>query len=151
MADEHTAEEAPAWDADGTALLDVRGRDIEEAVTRTLNRVLAVARGEATADRAATSDETIAAPIRGQGSDYGTMLDELIGDVLNQLDVNGSGLRRVRLDGILQRDDGGYTAWGYVLGVPDGGGPAVSITVAEPPTISQTQDGTMVRLKIRRV
>lgn len=141
----------PAWDVDGTTLIESQGSSIEEAITDVLNHVLSVARGQAATNAETTTDETIAAPIRGQGTDYAIMLDELIGDVLNQLDVNGAGLHRVRLDGILQRDDGGYTAWGYVLGVPDGATPTVSIAVAEQATISQAGDTTTIRLKIRRV
>jgi hypothetical protein len=131
-------------------MLEVRGKHIEEAVTRLLNDVLAIACGERTVEQgAADAVETIAAPIRGQGADYSTMLDELIGDLLNQLDVNGCGLRRARLDGMLQRDDGGYSAWGYVLGVPDGTTPSVRLTVDEAPIVAQSSGGITIFLRLR--
>jgi hypothetical protein len=140
------------WDPDGTALLEVEGENIEEALTQILGEVLTVARGEPPASPASSdAAETIAAPIRGQGADYSTMLDELVGDLLNQLDVHGRGLHRVRLDGMLEGDDGEYSAWGYLLGVPDEAPPAVSVAVDERPIVARVGDTIKILLRLRAV
>jgi len=140
------------WDGEGMATLEATGRTIDEALVAGLDGVLAVARGNARTAAVEDPPEgmaSLAAPIRGQGADFGALLVELAGDLLNQLDANGTGLDRVRLDGVLETDDG-YTAWGYALGEPGGGTPPVGLNLVDTPTLAQGDEATTLRFRVRR-
>ncbi len=142
--------EIGAWDAAGEATLDVRAGSIDEAITTALSALALVAAGEGgdgTLGPEPGSD--ILVPIRGQGRDVGEVLFQLSGDLLAQIDVNGTGLRRVRLDGLLDASPG-FTAWGYALGVANGPPPPVAVSLTATPTITSADAETTVRLRLSK-
>ena len=139
------------WNAVGTATLTVRAASIERAMQGVLDAVIDLARGtEPVPGDAADEGSSLSAPIRGQGESYGEVLYELTNDLLAQLDGNGVNLSGVRLDGMLETDTGGYSAWGYVLGEAGGGTPAVTISLTGTPAVSQDGDLTIVTAEVGR-
>lgn len=146
------AEAAPGplvtWDAAGVARVAATGADAESAILAGLRAVLAAVRG----DRAPASDAqaSVAAPVRGQGPDLAALFAELVNDLLAQVDANGPGLDDVRLDGLLRTDDGGYTAWGYVLGAATAAPPPVGVSLGEAPDVVPESGGWTLRFALRR-
>ncbi len=137
-----------SWDDAGRAELTATAADPDAALAAALTGILAAASGGTLAARQA-EDATSAAAIRGQGRDFSAVLRELAADLLAQVDANGTGLSHVRLDGVLETDDG-YSAWGYALGTPDGDGVAVNVELAGEPTVEQASGTTVVRCTLRR-
>lgn len=137
-----------AWSADGTATLTASAAEPEGLLLAGLNGVLVAAGG----DRPAAPEEAAdaAVPIRGQGADLAALFAELAADLLAQLDANGPGLDRLRLDGVLQTDDGGYSAWGYALGTAAADPPPVGLALDGDPEVDQERDGLALRATLRR-
>jgi hypothetical protein len=129
------------WAPDATAALVVEAPTIDGAIAGTLQVVLAVASGREPGPAGDPDAASISAPIRGQGDSFGEALFELANDLLAQLDANGTGLTGTRLDGVLATDDGGYTAWGSVVGEAGGGWPPLTLSLAGTPEVSQADDG----------
>lgn len=140
------------WSADSSATLTVSGPSIDAALAGALQGILDTAR--ATPVGAATGepiDESITAPIRGQGESYGEVLLQLANDLLAQLDANGAGLSVVRLDGLLAADDGGFSAWGALAGAAGGGHAPQGLALVGTPTFAQDHDdATTVTLRLVR-
>ncbi|MEJ7762754.1 MAG: hypothetical protein WKF80_08165 [Thermomicrobiales bacterium] len=139
-----------SWDAAGEATLEVRAGSIDEAMTTALTALALVAAGEGgdgTIGPEPGSDVSV--PIRGQGADLGEVLFQLAGDMLAQIDVNGTGLRRVRLDGLLDASPG-FTAWGYALGAADGPDPATSVSLTGTPTVTSVDGATTIEMRISK-
>ena len=131
-----------AWSADSSAELTITATSIDAALGSAMQATLNVARGiEVDAGPASADAQSISAMIRGQGDSYGEALYELLNDLLAQLDANGTGLTTARLDGVLTTDEGGYTAWGVVLGEASGARPPVGLSVDGTPEITQAADG----------
>lgn len=128
--------------------ISATGKDAEAVILNGLREVLAVARGSAVAT--AADDATSAAPIRGQGASVDRLFAEIAADLLAQLDAHGLGLDQVRLDGVLETDDGSLTAWGYALGVAADSPPPVGLTLDGDPILEQTADGWTLRARLRR-
>jgi len=116
----------------------VRGGDETETVLGGLMELLRAARGGAI--EPAGPADTAAVPIRGQGATLGAVFAELARDLLAQLDVQGAGLTRVRLDGLLRGDDG-YVGWGYLEGDASGGDTATGIDLVGEPKITRDDAG----------
>ena len=136
------------WRADGTATATAAGSDPQGAVLAGLREVLALATGAAPAGADETAET--AAPIQGKGANLGALFADLAADLLNQLAALGSGFTNIRLDGLLQTDDGGYTAWGYLLGAAEGADAPVLTLVGD---AAATQDDTgrvTLRVILRR-
>lgn len=130
------------WSADSSATVTISAGSIDSALGSAMQSVLNVARGVGLDAGPASADaQSISAMIRGQGDSYGEALFELLNDLLAQLDANGSNLTTARLDGVLTTDDGGYTAWGCVLGEANGARPPVALSISGTPEISQSADG----------
>ena len=130
------------WSPESSAELTITAASIDAALGSAMQSTLNIARGvEVDAEAASADAQSISAMIRGQGDSYGEALYELLNDLLAQLDANGTGLATVRLDGVLTTDDGGYTAWGVVLGEADGPRPPVGLSVSRTPEITQASDG----------
>lgn len=139
------------WNPNGIATVTVEGQEPEAVLLAGLRGVLAAARGDQAQPGIEADDSSGAAPIRGQGSDLGRVFAELAADLLAQLDANGPGMDRVRLDGILETDDGGYSAWGYLLGTPSDNPPPVGISLDGEPAVSvATSAGLQLRCTLRR-
>ncbi len=136
------------WDDAGRALLTATAADPDAALAAALTGILAAASGGTLVARR-PEEATSAAAIRGQGRDFPAVLTELAADLLAQVDANGTGLSHVRLDGVLETDDG-YTAWGYALGIPNGNGATVNVELVDSPTVEQTPGTTVVRCTLRR-
>ena len=145
------AEAAPGplvtWDGAGVARVAATGPDAESAILAGLRAVLAGVRG----NQAPASDgqASVAAPVRGQGPDLAALFAELVNDLLAQVDANGPGLDDVRLDGLLRTDDGGHTAWGYVLGASTAAPPPIGVTLAAAPELTTGPDGVTIRFALR--
>jgi hypothetical protein len=136
-----------AWRDDGTTQLTADGGDPSELLLAGLRGVLAAARGEsAPADPAASA----AVPIRGQGGDLGRVFAELAADLLAQLDANGLGLDEVRLDGLLRTDDGGFTAWGYAVGVSVERPPPLRLGLDGEPIVAAADGRLTLACRLRR-
>ena len=142
--------ELGAWDETGGARLDARGDDAEQALLAGLTGVIAAARGGGAPVAAPEGEASSAAAIRGQGADLGAVFADLVADLLAQLDANGTGLDRVRLDGLLATDDGGFTAWGYALGEVVASPPPVGLALDGDPTMAQGPGGVVLRCALRR-
>lgn len=144
------------WDVDGVARVTATGADEEAILNAGLAAVVAAARRLAVAPMAAPPPEepedaaSAAAPIRGQGKDLAAVFTELAADLLAQLDAHGTGLDHVRLDGVLETDEGGFTAWGYALGTPADDPPPVGLSLDGDPTLTATPDGPTLRFALRR-
>ena len=137
------------WSPAGTAVLTATGNDAGVLLLAGLQGVLAATGG----DRPTTSSDeaaTAAAPIRGQGPDLSRVFAELAADLLAQLDANGPGLDHVRLDGLLQTDDGGFTAWGYAVGATTANPPPVGISLDGDPSVTESEGGLTLRCTLRR-
>ena len=127
--------------------LTARGEDAEAVVTAALRAVLEAAGGSGSG---ATDEGSVSAPIRGQGADVAAVFGELAADLLAQLDANGPGLADVRLDGLLQTDDGGYTAWGYAIGTPVPSPPPVGLALDGEPALEEGSEGLILHFRMRR-
>lgn len=127
------------WGTDGAAELSATAREPEGVLLAGLEGVLA-----------AEEEATAAAPIRGQGADLGGVFAELAADLLAQLDANGPGLDRVRLDGVLATDDGGYTAWGYAVGLAAADPPPLGLALDGVPVVSTEGSGLRLTCTLRR-
>lgn len=139
------------WGADGAAALAAMASDPEGLLLAGLRGVLAAVRDGGPATTASEEEASAAAPIRGQGGDLGAVFAELAADLLAQLDANGPGLDRVRLDGVLTTDDGGYTAWGYAVGLPAADPPPIGLTLDGDPVVTTEGAGLSLRCTLRRV
>ncbi len=129
------------WGGDATAPLTIQAATIDGAIAGTLEAILDIAAGREPSATAGADTTSISAPIRGQGPSYGEALFELANDLLAQLDANGTGLTAVRLDGVLATDDGGFTAWGNAIGEEGGGRPALNLSLAGTPEVTQDDSG----------
>ena len=142
--------ELGAWNREGVVELSATGGRAQDILLAGLQGVLAAARGDDPAPAAPEEAATAAAPIRGQGTDLSGVFAELAADLLAQLDANGLGLEHVRLDGLLQTDDGGYSAWGYAIGVAAAAPPPLEVSLDGVPTVRPTADGFVLRCILRR-
>ena len=138
------------WDEHGTAELSATGGDAEALLLAGLRGVLAAARGGGAAAAAAEEDASAAAPFRGQGADLAAVFGELAADLLAQLDANGPGMDRVRLDGLLTTDEGGYTAWGYLVGRQEENPPPVGIGLEGAPVVGGGEGRLTLSCRLRR-
>lgn len=150
MTDTHTfSTRLGDWENDGTAELTVTGPTIDDVFAAALTAILQVARG--TEPGAAAPDSpSLSASIRGEGDDYAGAFIELAGDLLAQIDSNGTGLTGVRLDGMLATDSGGFSAWGYAVGEVGGGSPPVGLNLVDTPDITQEDGATQLVCRLRR-
>lgn len=139
------------WGADGAAALSATAAEPDGLLLAGLRGVLAAVRDGDPATTASEEEASAAAPIRGQGTDLGRVFAELAADLLAQVDANGPGLDRVRLDGVLTTDDGGYTAWGYAVGLPATDPPPVGLTLDGDPVVTTGGAGLALRCTLRRV
>ena len=133
------------WGEDGTAALTATGQTAEDVLLAGLSGVA----GAAGATAGPEDDAATAAAIRGQGADVAAVFAELAADLLAQLDANGPGLGRVRLDGVLETDDG-FTAWGYALGAADSSPPPVGVALDGIPTLDAEGGQLVLRCRLRR-
>jgi hypothetical protein len=138
------------WNPDGAAELTASGADAEALLLAGLHGVLAAARRDLPPAAISESQASVAAPLRGQGADLAAVFGDLAADLLAQLDANGPGLDRVRLDGVLTTDDGGYTAWGYAIGLPASNPPPIGLTLDGDPTLTESAGGLTLRCTLRR-
>lgn len=135
--------------SNGATELSAKGSDPEALLLAGLQGVLAAARAGALAPDADLASAAV--PIRGQGGEMARLFAEIAADLLAQLDANGSGLDRVRIDGLLQTDDGGATAWGYLLGAAADTPPPIGWALDGEPTVTQEDDGWTLRCRLRHV
>ena len=139
------------WQPDATAVLTATANDAKALLQAGLQGVLAAVRGDARASVASDEAATAAAPIRGQGAGLARVFAELAADLLAQLDAFGPGLDHVRLDGLLQTDDGGFTAWGYAIGATTANPPPVGLGLDGEPSVTAGEGGRLVlRCTLRR-
>ena len=123
------------WGEDGTARLVAIGDDPVGALLAALRGILAL-----TLDGAPAAEGTAAVPVNGRGADLGAVAAALADDLLDQVQTFGAGFQAVRLDGMLETDDGGYSAWGYLTG--DANGPSVPTVARRGPIVAtQGEDG----------
>jgi len=138
------------WDAASEATLDVRAGSIDEAIATALTAIARAAAGEVGEGTAGTEASSgVSVPIRGQGQDVGEVVFQLAGDLLAQIDANGTGLRNVRLDGLLDAQPG-FTAWGYALGSADGPPPPETLSLVESPVVTDADGETTVRVRLTK-
>ena len=130
---------------DGPATLTATGQTAEDVLLAGLAGVAEAAGARAVAEE----DAATAAAIRGQGADVPAVFAELAADLLAQLDANGPGLGRVRLDGVLETDDG-FTAWGYALGAALPNPPPIGVALDGNPTLDAESGRLVLRCRLRR-
>lgn len=142
--------ELDAWNDSGEATLSASAASIDDLFSTALTALLLIARGESGVGEVGPEPEaSVAIPIRGQGGDYVEVFTELSGDLLAQLDGTGTGLVRVRMDGILETDSG-YTAWGYALGDQSGDKPDNGLTLLGTPEIGTRDEETTLTVRVGR-
>lgn len=100
--------------AEDTTSVVAHGDDPQGVIIAGLRGVLALALGREPSGEG--SEATLAAPIEGRGADLAATFAGLAETLLTQIDAFGSGMQGVRLDGLLETDTGGYSAWGYATG-----------------------------------
>lgn len=138
------------WREDGTADLVALGLEPQGALLAGLRGVLALALSDLEGGRKA-EDDTAAAPIAGRGPDLAATFARIADDLLHQLEIHGAGLDHVRIDGMLETDDGGYAAWGYAVG-RRGSAPPPPVDLASPPEAGPDGEGRIaLRCTLRRV
>jgi hypothetical protein len=119
---------AGPWADDGAAPVQATGSDARAALEAALRGLRAlVLPGEAS-----SSGKSRAAPLRGEGDDLGQLFAAIAADLLDQLALCGSGVEEVTVDGVLQRSDGGFIAWGYAHGSLEGDLPGPIPTLCDP-------------------
>lgn len=142
--------ESDAWDSRGEAALRAAAGSVEDAFAAALTAMIRLARGErAEGEVGIEQESSIAVPIRGQGRDYEAVFTELAGDLLAQLDVNGTGLDVVRVDGLLETETG-YSAWGYALGAAEGPEPVLGLSLIDRPRLGREGDRTVLTVRVRQ-
>lgn len=124
----------------------VSGSDASEVLLAGLGAILQAARAGRSVDPA-EEGESIVVPIRGQGTDLGTLFAELARDLLAQFDVHGAGLNDVRLDGLLTTDDG-FVGWGYLEGTETDDGAIAAIDLTGDPSVEEVDGGLVLRFRI---
>jgi hypothetical protein len=128
-------------DDDRAATIVAMAKEPRDALLAGLRGILRLATGRA--DEAPAADVAIAAPIQGRGADLAALFAALADDLLDQLAAPDGAFGRVRLDGLLRTDDGGWTAWGYLLGRPERAAP-VALTRRGPVEIARDEGGRVV-------
>jgi hypothetical protein len=135
---------------DASVELVAVGREPLDALIAGLRGLIALALREDPAALDATRNGTAAVPIKGRGGDLGATFSHVAAEVLGQLDDHGAGFAHVRIDGMLTADDGGYSAWGYLVGEPGWDSPA-PIDVLGPVTVEADETGRiLLRCAIRQ-
>ena len=128
-----------AGGAAGVTTVVATGGDPQGTLVAGLRGVLAQATGGGGGGEG--GDATLAAPIEAQGADLGETFAGLVESLLAQVDVLGGGLTDIRLDGLLETDDGGYSAWGYAVGREQEGPLPRAVELAGPVAVSVPPDG----------
>jgi len=133
------------WEPDGTATLEAWGDNARTAFEAGLGALL-----QLVPEPPIEVDPAHAAPIRGEGSELGTLFADLVEDLLEQAGFFGEGVRDVGIDGVLRRDGGGFVAWGYATGTLGSGG-AVDMPRLENITAKvDDSGGVTLRATLRR-
>jgi hypothetical protein len=135
------------WSPAGIATIHAVGGDIRSALEAGLRAVLTLAVAPAPPLREAGRS----APIRGEGNDLGSLLADLIEDLLGQIEFFGGSLHDVALDGVLRRDDGGYIGWGYASGSLEAASPDEVPRLLGVPTVKEDAiQGVVLRATLQR-
>jgi hypothetical protein len=100
------------WDQHGIAALEATGANARSALESGLRAVLTLANSPVLV----TGDSARSAPIHGEGDDLAELFVDMAEDLLGQIEHFGSGLEDVVVDGVLRRERGGYSGWGYASG-----------------------------------
>ncbi|HYO29104.1 MAG TPA: hypothetical protein VER37_00870 [Thermomicrobiales bacterium] len=131
-------------DGDAATTVVVTGDEPQDVLVAALRGILAAAVGKAPVGEG--NDATLAAPVEARGADLAETFAGLADGLLAQVDVFGAGLEGVRIDGLLETDDGGYSAWGYVVGRERGGPLPRAIELAGPVSVVADETG---RIELR--
>jgi hypothetical protein len=138
------------WDDAGEATLEARADSVDALFSTALTALLLLARGEVGQGEVGPEpDASVSIPVRGQGADYTEVFSELCGDLLAQVEGAGTGISRVRMDGILETDTG-YTAWGYALGNQQENKPANNLMMLDRPSIGMRDDSVTLAIRVGR-
>lgn len=95
-----------------------------------------------------SAEQSVAAPIRGEGDDLAALVADLLADLFDQREFFGSGFMNVILDGIVRRDDGGYVAWGYASGTPEPGSHVSALELAGMPQVDERPSRVVIRVEL---
>ncbi|MGI9252670.1 MAG: hypothetical protein ACR2J8_02910, partial [Thermomicrobiales bacterium] len=127
------------------------GREPLDALLAGLRGVVEIALMGDPAALTATRNGTSSVPIRGRGGDLAATFGQIAAETLGQLDDHGAGFAHVRVDGMLTADDGGYSAWGYLIG--EGGWPSPApLELAGPAQVEADGEGrVLLRCTLRRL
>jgi len=131
--------------ADGGGRVDLvaAGREPLDALVAGLRGLIALALRDDPAALDATRHGTASVPIRGRGGDLAETFARIAAEALGQLEDHGAGFAHVRIDGMLTADDGGYSAWGYLVGEP-GWAPPPPLEIAGPVTAGTDAEGRIL-------
>lgn len=129
---------------EGATTVVATGEEPQAVLVAGLRGVLASAAGKAAVGEG--SDATLAAPVEAQGADLAETFAGLADALLAQVDVFGAGLEDVRLDGLLETDAGGYSAWGYAVGRERGGPLPRAVELAGAVSVATDETG---RIELR--
>ncbi|CAA9546899.1 MAG: hypothetical protein AVDCRST_MAG59-1385 [uncultured Thermomicrobiales bacterium] len=131
-------------DGSGATTVVVTGDDPQAVLVAGLRGVLALAVGKVPVGEGSNAE--LAAPVEAQGADLAETFGGLADALLAQVDVLGVGLEAVRIDGLLETDDGGYSAWGYAVGRERGGPLPRAVELAGPASVTVDERG---RIELR--
>lgn len=121
MADSRDEPGQSPWEG---ATFTVSGHDRQEALAAGMDAVLQYVVPRDTL--LASSPDSRAAAIRGEGPDLATLFADLVTHLLEHVEEAGGEAFGVRLDGLLRKDQSGFVAWGY-LDLPAAPGPSVKL------------------------
>jgi hypothetical protein len=98
------------WNDRGMASFEAHGVERRDVLEAGLRAVLELVYGDVSDD---LGDFARVIPLRGEGDDLAALFVDLLDDLFIQLEEHGAALRALTVDGVLQRDRGGFVAWGY--------------------------------------
>ena len=135
------------WDRHGIAALEATGENARSALESGLRAVLtmAVAPGPATAGAARS------APIHGEGDDLADLFADMTEDLLGQIEYFGNGLNDVVVDGVLRKERGGYSGWGYASGTLEVASPSEVPRLLANPTVVEEGTRIVIRARLQRI
>jgi hypothetical protein len=144
--DRHERFTTSQWDHHGIAALEATGANARSALESGLRAVLTLV----VAPVLATGDPARSAPIHGEGDDLAELFVDMAEDLLGQIEHFGSGLDDVVVDGVLRKERGGYSGWGYASGTLEVASPGEVPRLLSGPTADEEGARVVIRARLQR-
>jgi hypothetical protein len=135
------------WDRHGIAALEATGANARSALESGLRAVLTLANSPVLA----TGESTRSAPIHGEGDDLAELFVDMAEDLLGQIEHFGSGLDDVVVDGVVRKEKGGYSGWGYATGTLEVAPPGDVPRLLSVPTVIEEGVRVIIHARLHRM